>query len=298
MVSLTLLLVVSFLVALLATPTIRRVANGRGWVDAPDTGAVQARKLHRAPIPRLGGVAIFLAYVVAFAVLAVAPLKGSRLVDFEVVGRLAPAVVLIFLVGLVDDLWGLAAWQKLLGQLVAAGAAAAAGVTLGSVGGYPVPGWAQLPLTLGWLVLLTNAINLIDGMDGLATGVSLFAALTMVTSALLAGNVPLAMATVPLAGALLGFLRYNFNPATIFLGDCGSLLIGFLLGCFGLIWSQKSVSVLGVTGANYGCWRRQGWRWRCRCWMWRWRLCGGFCGGRAFSGRTGGISTTGCWTGG
>ena len=248
MVSLTLLLVVSFLVALLATPTIRRVANGRGWVDAPDTGAVQARKLHRAPIPRLGGVAIFLAYVVAFAVLAVAPLKGSRLVDFEVVGRLAPAVVLIFLVGLVDDLWGLAAWQKLLGQLVAAGAAAAAGVTLGSVGGYPVPGWAQLPLTLGWLVLLTNAINLIDGMDGLATGVSLFAALTMVTSALLAGNVPLAMATVPLAGALLGFLRYNFNPATIFLGDCGSLLIGFLLGCFGLIWSQKSATVLGVTG--------------------------------------------------
>jgi UDP-GlcNAc:undecaprenyl-phosphate GlcNAc-1-phosphate transferase len=121
-------------------------------------------------------------------------------------------------------------------------------VTLVAVGGYALPGWAQLAGTLGWLVLLTNAINLIDGMDGLATGVSLFAALTMLASALLGGNVPLAMATVPLAGALLGFLRYNFNPATIFLGDCGSLLIGFLLGCFGLIWSQKSATVLGVTG--------------------------------------------------
>jgi UDP-GlcNAc:undecaprenyl-phosphate GlcNAc-1-phosphate transferase len=107
--------------------------------------------------------------------------------------------------GLVDDLWGLPAWQKLVGQLAAAGAAHAAGVTLQAVGGYAVPGWAQLPLTLGWLVLLTNAINLIDGMDGLATGVSLFATLTMLASALLAGNVQLALATVPLAGALLGF---------------------------------------------------------------------------------------------
>jgi UDP-GlcNAc:undecaprenyl-phosphate GlcNAc-1-phosphate transferase len=96
-------------------------------------------------------------------------------------------------------------------------------------------------------VLLTNAINLIDGMDGLATGVGVFATLAILASALLTGNTLLAMATVPLAGALLGFLRYNFNPATVFLGDCGSLLIGFLLECFGLIWSQKSATLLGVT---------------------------------------------------
>ncbi len=89
------------------------------------------------------------------------------------------------------------------------------------------------------MVLLTSAMNLIDGMDGLVTGVSLFAALTMVTSALLVGN-------VPLAGALLGFFRVKFNPATIFLCDFSSLLIGFLLGCFGLFGKQKSATLLGV----------------------------------------------------
>jgi UDP-GlcNAc:undecaprenyl-phosphate GlcNAc-1-phosphate transferase len=249
MISLALLALVSFLVALLFTPTVRDLAIGRGWVDTPDHGQAAARKLHRLPIPRLGGVAIFAAYGISFLVLIALPLQGGRIVEHELalVARLAPAVLVIFVVGLVDDIWGLPAWQKLVGQLVAAGAANAAGVTLVAVGGGELPGWAQLPLTLVWLVLLTNAINLIDGMDGLATGVSLFAALTMLTSALLVGNIPLAMATVPLAGSLLGFLRYNFNPATIFLGDCGSLLIGFLLGCFGLIWSQKSATLLGVT---------------------------------------------------
>ena len=247
MFSLGLLAFVSFLVTLVLTPYVRNVALRRSWVDAPDHGRDGARKVHRIPIPRLGGVPIFVAYAVAFGVLLALPLKAGGLVELEVVARLAPAVVVIFVVGLVDDVWGLPPWQKLVGQLAAAGAAHAAGVTLVAVGGYALPGWAQLAGTLGWLVLLTNAINLIDGMDGLATGVSLFAALTMLASALLVGNVPLALATVPLAGALLGFLRYNFNPATIFLGDCGSLLIGFLLGCFGLIWSQKSATMLGVT---------------------------------------------------
>ncbi len=249
MVSLALLAVVAFSMAVLLTPIVRNHALRYGWVDAPDHGQVGGRKLHRSPIPRLGGIAIFLAYGVSFLVLLALPLNAGRLVTVELglVARLAPAALVIFAVGVVDDVWGLPAWQKLVGQLAAAGAAHAAGVTLIGVGGYVLPDWAQLPLTIAWLVLLTNAINLIDGMDGLATGVGLFAALTMLTSALLVGNIPLAMATVPLAAALLGFLRYNFNPATIFLGDCGSLLIGFLLGCFGLIWSQKSATLLGVT---------------------------------------------------
>jgi UDP-GlcNAc:undecaprenyl-phosphate/decaprenyl-phosphate GlcNAc-1-phosphate transferase len=249
MISISLLALVSFFVALFLTPAVRDLALDRGWVDVPDHGQAGWRKLHRVPIPRLGGVAVFVAYGVSFLALIALPLTGGRMVEQELglVARLSPAVLVIFVVGLLDDIWGLPAWQKLIGQLAAASAANAAGVTLLSFGGHVLPVWAQLPLTLVWLVLLTNAINLIDGMDGLATGVGLFAALTMFTSALLAGNVPLAMATVPLAGALLGFLRYNFNPATIFLGDCGSLLIGFLLGCYGLIWSQKSATLLGVT---------------------------------------------------
>jgi UDP-GlcNAc:undecaprenyl-phosphate GlcNAc-1-phosphate transferase len=95
-------------------------------------------------------------------------------------------------------------------------------------------------------VLCTNAFNLIDGVDGLATGAGLFATLTMVVGALIQGNVPLLIIALPVAGFLLAFLRYNFNPATVFLGDSGSLLLGFLLGCFGVIWSLKSATLLGM----------------------------------------------------
>jgi UDP-GlcNAc:undecaprenyl-phosphate GlcNAc-1-phosphate transferase len=107
--------------------------------------------------------------------------------------------------------------------------------------------WWSLPVTILWLLTCTNAFNLVDGMDGLAAGVGLFATLTIFLAAILHGNIPLAMATFPLAGCLFGFLFYNFNPATIFLGDSGSLLIGFLLGCYGVIWTQKSATLLGMT---------------------------------------------------
>lgn len=247
MVSLSLLGTLSFLIALLVTPLVRSMAIARGWVDEPDHGQTGSRKLHRLPIPRLGGIAICLAYILSFVVLAFSPLNARHIVEQALVIRLLPAGLLIFAVGLADDIFGLKAWTKLLGQLAAGLAVYLAGVSLHGIGGYNLPEWAQLPMTLAWLVLTTNAINLIDGMDGLATGVSLFATLTMLCAALMAGNIPLAMATMPLAGALVGFLRYNFNPATIFLGDCGSLLIGFLLGCFGLIWSQKSATMLGMT---------------------------------------------------
>src|ERR1035441_2910506 len=93
----------------------------------------------------------------------------------------------------------------------------------------------------------TNAFNLIDGLDGLAVGVGIFATATAFLSALLSGNIALALLTAPLLGALLGFLPYNFNPASIFMGDCGSLTVGFLLGCFGVIWSAKAATVLGMT---------------------------------------------------
>lgn len=243
MFSLLTLALTSFVAALLLTPIVRSYSIRKGWVDNPD----RVRKVHCSPIPRIGGVAVFLAYLISYGVVVLFGFRGSNLLDFEMVWRLAPAVGIIFAVGLIDDLRGMSAWQKLTGQLLAAGVAFASGVHVHAIGGYVVPGWMELPATLGWLVLITNAVNLIDGMDGLATGVALFATLTILTAGLQGNNVPLAMAVVPLAGALLGFLRYNFNPATVFLGDCGSLTIGFLLGCFGIFWSQKSATVLGVT---------------------------------------------------
>jgi UDP-GlcNAc:undecaprenyl-phosphate GlcNAc-1-phosphate transferase len=104
----------------------------------------------------------------------------------------------------------------------------------------------DFPLTVFWLLLASNALNLIDGLDGLCAGMGLMATLTLFCAALLRHNLPLATATFPLAGALIGFLCYNINPATVFLGDSGALLIGFLLGCYGMIWTQKASTLLSM----------------------------------------------------
>ena len=117
---------------------------------------------------------------------------------------------------------------------------------MSNVGPFEVPAWASFPLTIVWLVTCSNAINLIDGMDGLAAGLGLFAASTTLVAAILQGNYSLAFAITPLAACLLAFLLFNFNPASIFLGDSGSLLIGFLLGCYGIVWMQKTATLVGL----------------------------------------------------
>lgn len=161
--------------------------------------------------------------------------------------KLLLAAGLMFLTGLLDDVIGLKPWQKLVGQIAGGTWAYWAGVRILNVGGYPTENWLSVPLTILWLVGCANAFNLIDGVDGLACGVGVLAALTMLIAGFLQNNVALALATVPLAGCLLGFLRYNFYPASIFLGDSGSLLIGFLLGCYAVIWSHKSATLLAMT---------------------------------------------------
>ncbi len=230
--------------ALILTPLCRNFFLKLGIVDHPD----QSRKLHSKPIPRVGGIAVFLAYVFAFVMLLVLPLKGGLIFG----GRLAlvlpllPPVAVVFFTGLLDDLIGLKPWQKLSGQCAAACWVVAGGVRIGSLSGLPIQPWISAILTVLWLVACANALNLIDGLDGLASGVGLFGASTIFAAALLQHNFELALATAPLIGALLGFLRYNFSPASIFLGDCGSLTIGFLLGCFGVVWGQKSATALGM----------------------------------------------------
>ena len=155
---------------------------------------------------------------------------------------------MIFATGLIDDLIGLKPWQKLAGQLGAAGIAYWAGVRVLGVVGVGHPGnWWVLPLTVFWLIACTNAFNLVDGLDGLAAGMGLVATLTLLTAALLRGNPALASVSVPLVGALIGFLCYNFNPATVFLGDSGAMLIGFLLGCFGAVWTEKADALISIT---------------------------------------------------
>ena len=237
--------IAAFLLSLLLTPLVRNLFRRWGLVDHPDS----ARKLHKRPVPSGGGVAVALAYVLSFAVLLSLPLRAGSVVEqgLPLTWRLLPSAILVLAVGFIDHIFGLRPWQKLLGQIAAAGGAFWAGIHLSNLAGYHLGiGWSLL-LTVGWLIFCTNALNLIDGVDGLAAGLGLFAAATTLLAALLQSNVPLALATAPLVGALLGFLRYNFNPATIFLGDSGSLFLGFLLGCYGVLWSQKSATILGMT---------------------------------------------------
>lgn len=232
--------------ALAATPVCRSIFLRLKLVDHPDSH----RKFHKKPIPRVGGIAVIFAYAGALALLLL--FSDQRAAIFaqhhDILWQLLPATIIVFLTGLVDDIVGLKPWQKILGQLAGAAWACATGVRILGVGALATDHapWWSLPLTILWLLACTNAVNLIDGVDGLAAGVGLCATLTALLAAVLQGNMGLAVATVPLAGALLGFLRYNFNPASIFLGDCGSLVIGFLLGCFSVIWSQKSATLLGM----------------------------------------------------
>ncbi len=234
----------SFILCLALTPLCRDVALKLGLVDVPNEG----RKRHSHPIPRVGGLAIVLSYAGALGLmLALAPLKARIVIQHkDLLFYLVPAVAVVFFTGLIDDLISLKPWQKLSGQVLAAGLAVFAGARITMLDGHPYSSFISIPLSILWLLACTNAFNLIDGLDGLASGIGLFATITILLAALLQGNWGLAMATVPLAGCLLAFLRYNFSSASIFLGDCGSLTIGFVLGCFGVIWSQKSATLLGM----------------------------------------------------
>lgn len=246
MYSLLFLGITSALLALLLTPLVRNMAWHFGIVDQPD----QKRKIHRAPIPRMGGMALLMAIVGSYGLLLAVRLSAGAIVweGLPLVLRLLPALAVIFSIGLVDDIISIRPWQKFAAEVVAATLAWSGGIHVSGISGHSFSSVVSFGITILWIVLCTNAINLIDGVDGLAAGVSLFAAATMFISALLNHNISLALALAPVLGALLGFLRYNFRPASIFLGDCGSLTLGFLLGCYGAVWSEKSTTLLGLAG--------------------------------------------------
>ena len=233
--------ITAFLLCFCLTPLLRDVFVRADIMDRPDGG----RKSHAKPVPRMGGIPIVLSYAGALGLVYLFAPDGSRIYiqHGALLRSLLPAAGLVFLTGLIDDLFCIKPWQKLAGQVVAAVLAVSLGARM-SIGGAPV--WVSVVLSIIWLIGCTNAVNLIDGMDGLATGVGLLATTTTLLVAIISHNMGLAMATIPLAGCLLAFLRYNFAPASVFLGDCGSLTIGFILGCFGLIWSRQSGTMLGM----------------------------------------------------
>jgi UDP-GlcNAc:undecaprenyl-phosphate/decaprenyl-phosphate GlcNAc-1-phosphate transferase len=239
------LFVCSLVLSILFTPLMRELALRAGLVDKPDNN----RKLHKAPTPRIGGVPIGLAYVGGLSVLLLTgSARGSYVHShLAVVEILLLPASLVFVTGLLDDILTLRPWAKLAAEILAALLAYAGGIQIHEFLWYPIPAYIGLLLTVAWLVGCTNAFNLIDGLDGLASGVGLVAALTTLAAGFLQGDAGLVTATAPLAGALLGFLLFNFNPASIFLGDGGSLWVGFMLASFGVIWSEKSVTVMSIT---------------------------------------------------
>jgi len=238
---------VAFLVSLLLTLLVRSLAQRAGWVDAPSP-----RKIHRLAVPRLGGVAVFPATVGALLLFQTARhyWRGAEFVSGSLLLHLLLPTSLVFAVGIWDDIRALRWPTKLAGEVVAALWLCSWGIR---VNVFRVPGQGSVllhllayPITVLWMLLSTNGINLVDGMDGLATGIALAATGTLMMAGLLTGNTGLVAITVPLAGALLAFLWFNFNPASIFLGDSGSLTVGFLLGACGVIWSQKATATVAL----------------------------------------------------
>ena len=239
----SLLFLVALLATLLATPLAKCIAQHLGAIDKPDE-----RRINKVPIPRMGGIGIALGLVAAVAV----QVAGTKLLGWPTVfvphmqlqgvdyKLLTVAVVIVFLTGAIDDVRNLKPRQKLLGQILAACVAAASGLVIGNVANpftaelIPI-GWLAYPITVVYLVAFTNVINLIDGLDGLAAGITAISCAAMFYLSYEAHQIDAAVLACILAGCCLGFLRYNFNPASIFMGDCGSNMLGFLLGVIALL---------------------------------------------------------------
>jgi UDP-GlcNAc:undecaprenyl-phosphate GlcNAc-1-phosphate transferase len=229
----------ALVISLTTTPLMRALAFRIGAVDRG-----VGRRAHEGVVPRLGGGGIYLGFALPMVYLALRyPHEPWRR---ELLGILAAATI-VFLLGFYDDLRGAPIRNKLAAEVAAALLLYAWGLRIevvsGPLGGHWHLGWLGLPATVLWVVVITNAINLVDGLDGVAAGTGILIAVSLFVLAP-GGGVFLRVAVCVLIGALLGFLRHNFPPATIFMGDSGSLLVGFLLSAFSLIASFKAAAVV------------------------------------------------------
>ena len=243
----------ALLVTFVITPLVRRFALRRGLVDRPG-----GRKVHEQPIPRLGGVAIFLGVALAVGIQIYGELRfgwGGTMVSGGAIELRAIAVLvgmmLIFAVGLWDDLSNLTPGMKFAGQLVAASVVVASGLRIEYIGnplggGLIDLGLISIPITLLYIVGFTNVINLIDGLDGLAAGVSAIAATSLLVLALQGNRLDAAALAAAVIGACIAFLCYNFNPASIFMGDSGALFLGFTLSVISLMGVMKSTATIAL----------------------------------------------------
>lgn len=218
------------------TPSVKKLAFRLGAVDKPNQ-----RKVHHTIMPRLGGLAIYFGFTLA----TITCMQLTR----DVVGILVGGTI-ITAIGVLDDIFQLTAKAKLLGQIVAALVLIAFGIRIewlnNPFGGYFYLDYLAIPFTVFWVVSFTNVVNLMDGLDGLAAGVSAIASVTVILVALQQGFYAVAVVTAALAGATIGFIRYNFNPATIFMGDTGSLFLGYILAAISIFGAVKSAATIAL----------------------------------------------------
>ncbi|MBE7062574.1 MAG: undecaprenyl/decaprenyl-phosphate alpha-N-acetylglucosaminyl 1-phosphate transferase [Clostridia bacterium] len=232
---------VSFIITFASTPFVKQIAEKVDIVDKPD----EARRVHKKPIPLLGGLAMFYGFIISVI------LFGPS--DSNIRGMVLGALV-ILVVGIIDDARQLSAKVKLPFQILAAVILILHDVRIDVIS---VPGFISdsgvlhlgfwgIPLTLIWVVGVTNAVNLIDGLDGLAAGVSSISCMSLLCISLIVGEYEVALITAALTGACFGFLPYNFNPAKIFMGDTGSTFLGFILASVSIMGLFKSYAVISV----------------------------------------------------
>lgn len=226
---------IGLIITYISTPIIRRFAIKLEAVDEPGK-----RRINRWPVPNLGGIAIYLGFTAAV-------LFGSQAASDRTGILLGGS--LIMLIGVIDDIYELKPSTKLLGQILAAVILVFSGVSIEFISNPFADsmiylGIFAIPVTIIWIVGVTNTVNLIDGLDGLAAGVSIVAAITLFIVSLQEGQLITAILTVALAGSLLGFLRFNFYPARIFMGDGGSMMIGYILATVSIIGALKSAAAM------------------------------------------------------
>ena len=234
--------------SVMSTWCVRRLAQAHGWVDPPQLD----RHVHIIPVPRLGGVAIYASFtiVIGIALMTRGWLGLASVLPSKIILSLLWPALIVFLLGLYDDMHGVGPYGKFGVQALAAVLLYVGGFGIRHLdlvsSGHTLGSFVGLPLTILWVLLITNAFNLIDGLDGLAAGSALFSTIVVFIASLVVPNPLVTFLTIVLAAAILGFLRFNFHPATIFLGDSGSLFIGFMLSALALEGSQKAPTMVAV----------------------------------------------------
>ncbi|KOO37212.1 glycosyltransferase family 4 protein [Priestia koreensis] len=229
-------LLICFIASVLVTPLVKKLAFKIGATDKPNN-----RKVHQKIMPRLGGLAIYISFLIGYFILT--PNSQYVKVDAMLIGS-----TIIIITGVLDDMIELSAKIKLLGQVLAAGIVVVyGGVQVDFVnlpfGGTLEFGFLSIPLTMLWIIGITNAINLIDGLDGLAAGVSSIVLITISGMAIMKGDMFVASMGMIVLGGTLGFLVYNFHPAKIFMGDTGALFLGYMISVLSLL-GFKNVTII------------------------------------------------------